>query len=253
MSDDLVVVRFVDAPSAGDRVLMRFADPAVRYAVVPSGALEAGGWALLVRIVADAQSEAAWLDEAEGLTVSAKLRGAQVLWRPGRAVLQCDAEQADLLLPALVEFAHYEAELRRIEGETAAAWDELDEDKGLAFDVTTADLRRSPVVGDRMSRTLVRRMHLARLEPHLYAPDAGLNEAGRALGEQLRERSGVEDRLEIADGQIEVFEGIYEMSGQRMGEYRAARQSHVIELVIIGLLAAETLVMLAQMLLHGRG
>jgi uncharacterized Rmd1/YagE family protein len=53
-------------------------------------------------------------------------------------------------------------------------------------------------------------------------------------------------RLETADGQLEVFEGVYEMSGQRMGEYRAAREEHVLEWVIILLLAAELLLLLVQ-------
>jgi uncharacterized Rmd1/YagE family protein len=50
------------------------------------------------------------------------------------------------------------------------------------------------------------------------------------------------------DGQLEVFEGhVYEMSGQRMGEYRAAREEHVLEWVIIVLLAAELVLLLVPM------
>jgi uncharacterized Rmd1/YagE family protein len=50
------------------------------------------------------------------------------------------------------------------------------------------------------------------------------------------------------DGQLEVFEHIYEMSAQRMGEYRAARQEGILEWVIIVLLAAEALLMAVQTL-----
>jgi uncharacterized Rmd1/YagE family protein len=50
------------------------------------------------------------------------------------------------------------------------------------------------------------------------------------------------------DGQLEVFEHIYEMSAQRMGEYRAARQEAILEWVIIVLLAAEALLMAVQTL-----
>jgi uncharacterized Rmd1/YagE family protein len=97
-----------------------------------------------------------------------------------------------------------------------------------------------------MNQALSRRIRVARTEPHLYKPQATLAAASRRLGEELREKAQIEARLETVDGQLEVFEHVYEMSGQRMGEYRAARQEHVLEWVIIVLLAAEALLMLAQ-------
>ena len=178
--------------------------------------------------------------------VFVKVRGVELMWRPGRVLLQCDSEQTESLLPAVVEFTHYESELRRIEYEIAETWEELEQDKALAFDVTTADLERSAVVGARMNRVLQRRIRFARIEPHLYEATASLTAAGRKLGEELREKARIEARLETVDAQLEVFEGIYEMSGQRMGEYRAARQEHVLEWIIIVLLAAEMLLLLAQ-------
>ena len=176
----------------------------------------------------------------------------ELRWRPGRAVLECDADQTELLLAAVAEFAHYEGELRRIEDEIARGWAELEEDKGLAFDVTPADLRRSKAVGERMADTLRRRIRLARMEAHLSLPDARLGASGQRLGEALREKAEIEGRTEIVEDQLEVFEGIYEMSAQRMGEYRAARNEGFLEWVIIVLLAGEVLLMAAQYLLgHG--
>jgi uncharacterized Rmd1/YagE family protein len=71
--------------------------------------------------------------------------------------------------------------------------------------------------------------------------------ASQKLGEELRDKARTDARLENVDAQLEVFEGIYEMSGQRMGEYRAAHEEHVLEWIIIALLAAEMLLLLAQM------
>jgi hypothetical protein len=170
------------------------------------------------------------------------------MWRPGHAMLQGDSEQAESLLSAVVEFTHYERELRRIEDEIAGSWAELEQDKSLAFDVTPADLKRSDAVGERMNRVLQRRIRLARIEPHLYDPDAGLPAAGQKLGQELRDRARMDARLETVDAQLEVFEGIYEMSGQRMGEFRAAQQEHVLEWIIIALLAAELVLLLVQAL-----
>jgi uncharacterized Rmd1/YagE family protein len=99
-----------------------------------------------------------------------------------------------------------------------------------------------------MARTLQRRERYARIEPHLYAPGASLAVAGQKLGEDLRERSRAEARAEAVDGQLEVFEHIYEMASQRLGEYRAARSGQIMETIIIVLLAMETLLMLFQLL-----
>jgi len=261
-------IRFVEQIQSDDVVLMTFADPAPRYAILtePSAkairdvAIRLQGEVLDVELLpwptpqqgplsATNQDFPDWLemrDNPGAPPVFIKYRGVELLWRPGRALLHCDSEQVELLLKALVEFTHYECELRRIECEIADTWVELEQDKVLAFEVTATDLQRSQAVGARMNRVLKRRIHLARIEPHLYQPEAGLPATSQKLGEELREKARIEARLETVDGQLEVFEDIYEMSGQRMGEYRAAHQEHILEWVIIVLLAAELLLMLAQ-------
>jgi tetrahydromethanopterin S-methyltransferase subunit G len=253
-----VRVRFVERAAAGDSVLMTFKDPAVRYAVVGgAGAGEDGLDVMVAPAAAGAQVDAGrsralveWLektDDADAVpTLYVKLRGVEAMWRPGRAVLQCEAEQAEAMLAAVVEFSHYERELRRIEDEIANGWGELEQDKGLAFDVTPKDLRRSEAVGGRMARVIEQRMRYARIEPHLYEPGVRLIAAAQKLGDELRERARIESRLETVDAQIEVYEGVYEMASQRMGEYRAAREEHVLEWVIIVLLGAEAVLMAVQ-------
>ncbi len=258
-------IRFVDRTASGDTVLMTFVDPVPCYAILADVSSQAGPAAgidsmdvVLLLSPVPAQSalpiSADWTgrpdDANQTPPVFVKYRGVELGWRPGRAVLHCDPEQADVLLAAIVEFTHYERELRRIEEEIAGAWSELEQDKALAFEVTSADLERSQTVGGRMDRTLQRRIRHARIEPHLYRPEARLPSAAQKLGEELRERAQIEARLETLDGQLEVFEHVYEMGSQRMGEYRAARQEHVLEWVIIVLLGAEAALMLAQVLLR---
>jgi hypothetical protein len=252
-----------ETPPAAD-VLMRFADPAPSCAVltsmadVPSHPADFDTLDVTIVRPQDAkQGLAEWADtrgpsDSQSPTY-VRYRGVELLWRPGRAVLLCDPEQVDVLLPAVVEFAHYEAELRRIEQEIAVAWTEVEQDKALAFDVTPADLQRSGGVGARMEQTFGRRIRFARIESHLGSPDTRLPLAAQKLGEELREKTALDARAEIVDGQLEVFEHIYEMASQRMGEFKAARQGHIMEWVIIVLLGAEALLMLFQTIirLHG--
>ena len=254
-------IRFVEAIADGDAALMSFQDPAPSYAVLAKASATATredadelDVVLLPLSAAPSGTQpgfAKWLAKTNGAgappPVYVKLRGVELMWRPGHAILQCDPEQVEPLLAAVAEFAHYERELRRIEREIADGWTELEQDKGLAFEVTPADLKRGDAVGERMNRTLQRRIRLARIEPHLYDPEAGLPAASQKLGEELRDKARMDARLETVDAQLEVFEGIYEMSGQRMGEFRAAQKEGMLEWLIIALLAAELVLLLAQM------
>lgn len=263
-------ILFVDRPAGNDLVLMAFKDPSPQVAVLTGSASTARVREVdgdehadaldVVLIPVSAASPGAEQDSAEWLEkmsepgapppIMAKYRGVELMWRPGRAMLRCESERTEVLLAALIEFAHFEHELRRIEGELAGAWEELEQDKALAFEVTTADLKRSKTVGERMNRALERRIRLARIGPYLYEPDPKLQAAGQKLGEELREKARIEARLEAVDGQLEVFEDIYEISSQRMGEYRAAHQESILEWVIILLLAAELILLLMQAVWH---
>jgi hypothetical protein len=239
-------IRFVDQ-LPGDAVpLISFDDPTPGYAIVighPSGSDVATG----LDVTLLPQSSAPDQLVAGAASIYLKYRGVEMTWRPGYATLQCDPGQSELLLPALAEFAHYESELRRIETEIATGWAELDQDKALAFEVKPADLARSEVVGARMNQAFGRRIRYARVEPYLYEPGAALSAAGQKLGAELREKAHIEARLETVDAQLEVYEHVYEMSSQRLGEYRASHEEHKLEWIIIVLLAAELLALVAQM------
>jgi hypothetical protein len=254
-------ILFVEETPPAAVALMRFADPVPSCAVLTPLAVVSSDTAnadtldvAIVRPQDAKQGLADWVEtraSPDGQSpMYVRYRGVELLWHPGRAVLLCDPEQVDALLPAVVEFTHYEAELRRLEHEIAAAWAEVDQDKRLAFDVIAADLQRSDGVGARMEQTFGRRIRFARLESHLDSPDANLPSAAQKLGQELREKARLDARTEIVDSQLEVFEHIYEMASQRMGEYRAARQGHIMEWVIIVLLGAEALLMLLQTIIR---
>jgi len=190
----------------------------------------------------------AFVNESRTPSIVVKMRGAEVTWRPGRALLQCEAEQTASLLKAIIEFNYFENELRKIESEVASGWADLEVDKKLAYQVKPFDLERSEIVGQRMDQTLQRRIRHARIEPHLYTPNFQLSVAGQKLGEELREKANIEDRSETVDSQMEVFEHVYEMCSQRMGEFRDSRQGHTLEWVIIILLGSEVILLIADML-----
>lgn len=264
-------IYIVEKPAADDIVLMTFNDPSRCYAVVraassadqhespdrpgctrfdvllvpASGALPAAQSAVKDRSVGRLEGR---MDSQSPVPVSIKYRGVELTWNVDMTVLRCDADLVDSLLLAVIDFTYYERQLRFIEEEIANGWTDLERDKLLAYEVTTADLERSEIVGGRMNQAFQRRIRHARIEPHLYEPAVGLSASGKKLGEELREAARIESRLEIVDGQLEVFEYVYEMASQRLGEFRASRSEHTLEWIIIVLLAGEALMMLADLL-----
>jgi len=143
----------------------------------------------------------------------------------------------------VVELAFYETELRRLEAETAAAWPEAEQDTPLAYDVTAGDLARQEILGRRTVAVFDRRIRQARIEPHLRHAAADLPLAARRLGDLLRRKARAQERIESLDSKTEVYEYIYELASQRMGEYRNSRRERLLEIIIIVILAVETAAM----------
>ncbi len=265
-----VRIRFVDRLAPGEVALLTFPDPAPHYAVLteaspdngPAPASTADSGVLDVRLEPGSRPAASaerngdeagarWIaagmpsDSPPPITLS--VRGADIIWRPGRAWLCAGADQSEAMLLAVIEFSFHERELRRLEQEVAGAWDDLERDKRLAWEAEPADLHSQKAVGLRMNQTLHRRIRHSRLSPWLLQPNRSLPLSAGKLGEELRVRAGVDDRLDAVDGHLEVFEHVYEMASQRLGEFRASHKEQVLEWVIIGLLAGEGLLLLLGM------
>jgi hypothetical protein len=259
-------VRFAQEAQAGETQLLSFDDPCpckaffteapVEGPPAPPPAPKAGELLVLAK-ARDAKEDPQWGKEARawlegaGLcdgahSISVKAGDGLVCWRPGQATLQAPAERIAALLGGLAEFAFLEGELRKIEREIACTWPELEIDLPLAYNVTAADLEQEASIGERMKGVLQRRVRHARIEPRLLQPATNLPAPAQQLGERLREEALIEDRLETIDSQIEVYEYIYEVAGQRMSDYRHARQSSRLEVTIIVLLVVEVALILAE-------
>lgn len=173
-----ISVHRVRYPATGsdDGPYVRFAGPALAAArhtislfddgAVPTGAGVAGGDDFSVVVVATEPGLiadlglrdrcAAWMacDLPDGAAppVVVTHRGAELTWRPGRAILVCAAEQVELLMPGIVEFTYYDLMLRRLESGVAGAWADLRRDTRLTHAVARADLLDAAAAGRRRKR-----------------------------------------------------------------------------------------------------
>jgi hypothetical protein len=205
------------------------------------------------------REDAAWREALQHWVGSApQARGAcalavrsgeiHVSWTPGRAVVFAPPALAEGAWEVLLDFARLEGELRRIETEIHAAWPGFQQDTPLAYDVHRRDLSRDTQIAHRARTVLDVRMRHARLEPLLCESPARFTQPYAQLAEALRENALCEERLQYADGQLEVQESLYEMASQRIGEFRNTYSTFITEMIIIGLLAAEVLLMLWEAL-----
>jgi hypothetical protein len=151
-------------------------------------------------------------------------------------------------LAEVVNFAVGEEVLCELESAVDCGWSELDRDAELAYRVEGLDRTRDTELRERALSTMRRRLLFMRWEP-LWLGTAMQSGSGmRRLGEVLREEAEREDRCATLDGRIESAEYVYELVGQRAGEFRHAREGYWIECLIVVLLAAELVVMLLEYL-----
>jgi len=269
MDVTLVRVRFAEAPGPGEHTIMEFKDPETRLAVASSLELQAlaappaaerSEELLVLQVPAgtgrDAPGRAqaqAWFEAPAAQDVPpvhAGFAGVSVRWRPGRAVLEAPADRMEQMLLAVVDFAFHEHELHRLEAEIDADWPVAEADAPLMSHVGRAELARAVAVAGQGTQAALRRLRCARMEGGLFTPPAMLDEAARRLGEELRDKSDLETRLEILDGRIEVYEYIYEVAGQRISDYRHFRREYAVEIIIAAILAIEVLLVAYEVYLY---
>ncbi len=249
-------VRFTAEVPDGAGVFCRFADPRAMVAVGESVAVDvlsnntdsADGIDIITTGEAklSAQKLQAWLGTDSACALMIKTDDLTLQWRPGRAVLQASAADCKMPVPAVIEFAFYEGELRKLEKavepfEAAAA-----ADVSHAYEMT-AEHRPH---WDRLYRTMEKlyrlRLQFARLEPHLHRPNSQLTAEGRRVFTRLATKAQVADRLEAISDRLETVEDLYEGAVDRVTDYKAYRKGSFLEIAIVILLAVETALLLLQ-------
>jgi hypothetical protein len=208
---------------------------------VPSSDIERPELLAAVRTWIDADAKPA---EASSLMIT--LHGAQVFWRRRRAAVVAPAERLKAASLAVVEFTFYEGKVNSIEQSIEARWPELEADAPLAFDFHEPMARRRGALAERFRETVALRGRHARLLPIVHRPPVYPPTLASQISERLRERSRVAERLEFCDQQLDVFEGVYEMCGERVSEFFLARKGHTLEWIIIVFLAFQTLLLMLE-------
>lgn len=170
----------------------------------------------------------------------------RILWRPGRAVVIGSPRRFDDVLTGLIDFSFYEAELRKLEYELEADWTTAEADVPLTHGVDAETLLRRPHVDEMTRRMALRRIRFARLSPRLEKASVSLPGPIRRLASELAQQAEIIDRLRSVDDRLEVFEELYELANDRLGEFSHFRREYRLEAWILVMLFVEVALMLFE-------
>ncbi|MFN9718651.1 MAG: hypothetical protein ACK58L_08165 [Planctomycetota bacterium] len=177
-----------------------------------------------------------------------QLQGVLMCVGTNRAAVSGSPERIQSVTGAVLEHFWLQTELQQIEHQTASRWSELEEDTPAAFEWTDAMLARREQLQQRFQTMIIVKAKLARLAPLIESPAAWPPTLASQAAERLREKSRLPDRLQFLRDQLDVFERVYELCGQRMSDFISSRKSHTLEWIIVVLLAFETLLLVVDLL-----
>ncbi len=184
-----------------------------------------------------------WIEEASSWTEPASLmltlQGVQLLWSPSRIALFAEPDRLETVQKSVLEVTYYIAELQCIEQELGELWPQLEGDTPLAFEFTQRDLYKHKQLMSRYQVVATLRARLARITPYLLSPHVYPPTLASQVGERLRERTRVDLREEFLSDQLEVFENVYELCGQRSSDFLHTRSGNILEWTIIILLMVQ--------------
>lgn len=224
----------------------------LEIATIPLPDDVAGGVPGLADLAARAAGWIAAAGRIDEPTVSIPLYGTHLLWSPRRAALLAPPQRLPAMREAVAEFAAIDAELRDLERGIGLALAGLDDDAPLAFEFGEAAMPRRRELADRYRRAIAHRRRLAVVAPAVHRPAPQPPTFAGQLGERLRDRTRIVERLEHATEQADLAERVYTSCGDRASDFLSSRRHATLEWVIILLLAAELVVLAVDLLASGR-
>ncbi len=192
-----------------------------------------------------------WVGDA-GAVQTVTFQGAVLVWGSGKAAVTAPAARLAALETVMTDVAQMEADLTASEKRLAELWPELEADAGPAFDFDVKSEKHRPRVAERYAQLLGIRARVSRLLPAVLTPHVYPPTLATQVSERLRERLRLRHRVEVLQDQLEVFERIYDTLGQRASDQKHAKKGHTLEMIIVVMLAAQTLLVLFELLTRSR-
>jgi hypothetical protein len=140
---------------------------------------------------------------------------------------------------ALVDFAFFEGELRRLEQDLLPYEASASDDIAFAYQIRQADRIQWRRLGQTQQSISGLRLVFARLEPSLRSVSRVLPPDARQAMTCLLAGSDVPSRLEAFKGRLEACQDLYEGAVDRIADFRWYRHGELLEITIVVLLILE--------------
>jgi hypothetical protein len=256
---DSILFQFGEAKKTAVQVLARFytqtLDPTLNtngdltvILIGHQGGIEATELARQLQDWVDASTPEEGVELAQVRSILIPLQGAQIIWQPKRAVVVADPQRLQAICRSLIEATFYERELKRIESEIDNGWEQTQTDSKFAVEFLERNLTQRKMLEERFQTVLGLRVDLVRLTPQILVPHVFPPTIASQIGERLRERTRMAERLELVEEKLSAQERVYDHCVQRAGDYLIARKGLILEWVIIILLFLQTLLWIIDFL-----
>ena len=253
-------IAFVTDASSNQEVVLDFPPAIRRRAVVATTTADlsilsiplSADDAMVTPSASVIQAMRLWVESAaspgEPLCVWMTFQGAHVIWARGRCAVMAQPDRLEAVQRSLIEASFYDAEMRDIELAVGKAWPQLEADAPFAFEVEGTSARTRTQLRHGLQQVLLLRARLARIEPFVEGTSVHPPTLASQVSERLRERIRVTPRLEALESQLEVFDDVYGMCGQRVSDSILARKGYALEWTIITLLAIQLVLWIFELL-----
>ena len=190
-------------------------------------------------------------DAARAAPIRASVRTARTIWLQSRAVAYSSDELAQDALDALVRFTVLEREMTRVEQAMRALWPSISADAELTHAVRRPDLKRQPHIDQMTEQAAGMKASILRIRMALEQLDPAVTDPSKRLFAELALAAGMHDRLECLIEPVQFAVDHYELANTRLIDFRSSMREHsnfmfehVLQVVIVGLLVAELVVIL---------
>ncbi len=180
-----------------------------------------------------------------------KWKEGRVQWQPGRAVVYLRGALQDEVLSALVEFAFYEGELRRLEAEMDSREATASDDVSRAHTIQRRDKAHWPRFTAAIEAFTRMRLAFARLAPRFAESARGPGSFSYRLASRLLQQARAEARAEALDARLEACEELYEGANDRVADHKGWHDGFVMELTIVLLLLVEVVLLCVDLFVRG--
>lgn len=182
---------------------------------------------------------AAGVDSRELPVQLMTFQGIQICWTRRRFAILAEENKIESLIRVLLEHAYYESELEAIERSAAENWPLLERDLPAAWEFNVNHSASGETLAKRFASVMLDRARLARVLPYAHSPHVHPPTLASQVAERLRERGRMSYRHEALVEQMEVYQQVYELCGDRANEFKLTRSSNTLEWIIIVMLFAQ--------------